>query len=88
MKRLNGWQWLWIVGFIPWVLFNSWAMAYVDDEWLGIMPFVEFVFPSEPEGAMIIAAFLVPYIVLYYFAKLSWRATLWVRAGFREKSPH
>ena len=97
MKRLTGWQRLWLVGFVPWVFLNGWMYGAVGDDWLvGYWDLIEhigdnFIVRIEPEALEILvtlialaAAVVVPYVALYYLVKLSWRAALWVRAGFGE----
>ena len=92
------WQWLWIVGFIPWVIVNNFAFKYIDNDWLfgywdvTLNQFLEFLFPAQAEGLMsapallaIFVAYLVPYIVLYYVADWLWQAVLSITAGFRQK---
>ena len=34
MRRLNGWQRLWLVGFIPWVIVNFWAINNESPSWM------------------------------------------------------
>ncbi len=93
--KLNGWQRLWLVGFVPWVIVNSWIYAEIEGDWLfgywnSVFGVVTGPMFPEPLGLLvpvlflvIFLVYLVPYIVLYYGVKLFWCAARWVSAGFR-----
>ena len=91
MTHLNGWQRLWLVGLVPWILLNisilaeainlSWLTGWW--ELLGSTPF-----PAEPAGILLFAfavvGILLSYLALTVGVYVVWRTAEWIRAGFQE----
>ncbi len=97
MNRLNAWQWLWIVSFVPWVVGNNFAFTYMDNDWMfgywdmTLNRFLEVLFPAQSQGITsvpallaIFVAYLVPYVVLYNVANVIRRIVLEITAGFKK----
>lgn len=93
MTRLNGWQRLWLVGLVPWILLNISILAEAIDlswltGWWELLGKSAPDFMAEAGGILLfvvgVVGILVSYLVLTVGVYVVWVAAMWIRAGFQE----